>query len=805
MIKIPSQILTVLSVMFATMHLTAQHDYKCKNSYKSLDKFNPNFLYDSRSDSIDIIKQSIVLNITDFTNKTISGNCNTFIKAKVDNINNITLDLRGFTIDSVILSTGVPLSNAHIGEKLIINFNQPLMMNDSVEVKVYYGGATTPGSSFGGFYWQSGIAYNLGVGLDDIPHNMGRAWFPCFDNFVERALYDLHITVDTANKAVCGGVLDSVSWSGGNTHTFHWTMHQTVPTYLVSVAVGKYQFVNDLYTSQFYQNKPIQLAALASDTTNMKLSFVNLKQTIGHFENLFGPYLWDRVGYVLVPFNSGAMEHAMNITYPRSFALGNLTFETVMAHELSHHWFGDLITCETAEDMWINEGGAVFCEYIFLENVYNKAAALSALRKNHKRVLESAHVDDNGYWPISGVPQAETYGSTTYLKGANVIHSLRSYMGDAAFFDAIKNVMNEYQFKHINSFNLNEALNQYSGQNLDQFFTDWVYQPGFTSVNIDSFAVKPIGNQFEVKVYTRQKLKAANTFFKNLPIQITFKSSDWNEHNQTLVHSNELSVNTFTVPFQPEIIILNNNEGLAYAVTGNNYIIKNTGAQNNDYARVNLNTINVNDSAFVHAEMHWVSPDPIQPFMENTAISPGRFWKIDVIKKDGTQIDATFYYDGSNTNLGFENPIINQEDSVILLYRKNAGFPWIKWSDFTITKGLPTDKRGNITAKNVISGEFAIGSADFQVGIESLNSKNHQFLVFPNPANDCIRIKLKNNLFTNIRLDVLDINGKTVFSREFQNSSEMQIHTNNFGSGTYSIILYSGEEIIDSQKIVIAH
>lgn len=805
MVKSFVHILFVLPVVISSMDLAAQHDYKCKQTLKSLDKFNPNFLYDSRSDSIDVTRQSIFLNITDFTNKTITGNCNTLIKAKVDNINEITLDLRGFTVDSVLHSNGLPLSYSHIGEKLNITFNQPLMMNDSAELSIYYGGATTPGSSFGGFYWQSGIAYNLGVGLDDIPHNMGRAWFPCFDNFVERALYDLHITVDTVNKAVCGGVLDSVSWTGGSTHTFHWTMHQTVPTYLVSVAVGKYQFVNDLYVSSLYQNKPMQLAALGPDTMNMKNSFINLKSTLGHFENLFGPYLWDRVGYVLVPFNSGAMEHAMNIAYPRSFALGNLTFETVMAHELSHHWFGNLITCETAEDMWINEGGAVFCEYIFLENVYNKAASLAALRKNHKRVLESAHVDDSGYWPLSGVPQEHTYGSTTYLKGANVIHSLRSYMGDAAFFDAIKNTMNEYQFKHINSFNLNDALNQYSGQNLDQFFTDWIYQPGFTSVNIDSFTVKPVGGQFEVKVFTRQKLRAANTLYKNIPIQITFKSANWAENNQTLVHSNELSVNTFMVPFQPEIVILNNNDGLAWAVTGNNYILKNTGTQNNDYARVNLNTLSLNDSAFVHAEMHWVSPDPIQPFMTNTAISPRRFWKIDVIKKAGTEIAATFYYDGSNTNLGFENPIINQEDSVIMLYRKNAGSPWVKWQNFSISKGLPTDKRGNITANNIISGEYAIGAADFQVGLEPNNMKEQNFSVFPNPANEILTISMNNNQLQNISIDLMDINGKIVLSKNFQQSKTIQMNTQNLASGSYVLMLRSKEEILESQKIIIAH
>ena len=175
------------------------------------------------------------------------------------------------------------------------------------------------------------------------------------------------------------------------------------------------------------------LTALPGDTTNMKLSFTHLDEAMQAFEGRFGAYRWPKVGFSAVPFNAGAMEHATCIAYPKSLLDGTTNYETLMAHELSHHWWGDLVTCRTAEDMWLNEGWASFCEMLFTEALYGEEAYRDAVRDNHKDVLLYAHRSDGGRFPVSGIPLNITYGDHVYNKGADVARNLRSFMGDEDF------------------------------------------------------------------------------------------------------------------------------------------------------------------------------------------------------------------------------------------------------------------------------------------------------------------------------------------------------------------------------------
>jgi aminopeptidase N len=104
---------------------------------------------------------------------------------------------------------------------------------------------------------------------------------------------------------------------------------------------------------------PVEIAALASDTTLVKNCFTNLEIAFDYFEDSFGPYRWEKVGYSIVPFNSGAMEHATNISYPRPFIDNAGTYEAdLMAHELAHQWFGDMVTARCEPHHWLQESFA---------------------------------------------------------------------------------------------------------------------------------------------------------------------------------------------------------------------------------------------------------------------------------------------------------------------------------------------------------------------------------------------------------------------------------------------------------------
>ncbi len=192
-----------------------------------------------------------------------------------------------------------------------------------------------------GFYFTDYFAYNMGVGFEANPHSFGRAWFPCIDNFIDKALYDLYITTSPANRALCNGLLENQKTEKNGNIIWHWHTIHPLPAYLVSVTVSNYTLVKSKYNG-IRDTFPIVLAAPPKDTLKMVNSFVHLKSALKIFELAYGPQPFEKVGFTEVPFANGAMEHAGNIAYP-SFAIdGSIDHESVFVHELSHHWWGIL-------------------------------------------------------------------------------------------------------------------------------------------------------------------------------------------------------------------------------------------------------------------------------------------------------------------------------------------------------------------------------------------------------------------------------------------------------------------------------
>src|SRR5262249_54166 len=155
--------------------------------------------------------------------------------------------------------------------------------------------------------------------------------------------YDYHITTSDTNTAVCNGaLLDTIHHPDG-TITWHWRIDQPIPSYLAGISVGKYALVHETINGMNGQ-VPGQFAQPVQETTLTKNSFNHLPNAFSIFESDYGPYRWNKVGYVMVPYSNIAMEHATSITYPTDVLLGNTTYENLYAHELAHHWFGDLVT-----------------------------------------------------------------------------------------------------------------------------------------------------------------------------------------------------------------------------------------------------------------------------------------------------------------------------------------------------------------------------------------------------------------------------------------------------------------------------
>lgn len=765
-------------------------------------KIQHNKALNSRSDSIDILDYEINLDFTDFINKTISGNCEVTFTPKFNNINKIAFDLLKLNIDS-ISSQNTTLTYSYNDTLLTVNLPNTLSNNDTSTVKVYYHGSPQKDlSGWGGFYFDASYAFNLGVGFDANPHNYGRIWFPCFDNFVERSTYQFNIITDGGRYAHCNGYLDTNYVIGGDTIMNSWIMEEEIPTYLVCVAIGNYTTVHQTYNG-INNIIPVELVARAIDTTNMKNSFINLNNTLDAFESSYGPYRWNKIGFSLVPFSSGAMEHATNIAYPRNAANGSLNRESLMAHEFAHHWWGNLVTCETAEDMWINEGMASYSEHLFLEKVYDYKTAMAEVKNNHKTVLQFTHLHEGGYRAISGIPHEYTYGEHVYNKGASVAHNMRAYLGDSLFFVGLKSITNNYQFKSINSAQFRDELTNSTSIDMTDFFNNWVFSPGFSHFNIDSSIVLQNGGFFDVNLFIQQKLKGTNIYHTGTPLIISFYDNNWNKHIDTIVASGQYSNTIIQIPFNPVLILLNEDNKLNQARTDNQLIIYNTLNTDLSLSMVENITVNqVNDSALLQVEHHWVAPDSIKTNPNNFRISSNRYWSFSGILPNDFSATTRLNYDGRSTNGFLDLDLVPIDgDSIILLYRIDAHSDWDEYPYYTKTV-INNIAFGFVVIDSLQLGEYTFAVGETATGITEIKKDQKiQFKLYPNPADSFIWIEdlNSNKKYTT---QVFDLSGKVIYNGVLQFKTKLD--TSNWNSGTYILnIINNRNELIYNEKLIV--
>jgi len=263
-------------------------------------------------DSVDVIHYNIHLDITKLSSRTISGYTELTLTPKVESFDEFAIDLLKMNIDSIYLD-GQKHSGFSYNDTIIhINLSEQKLKGEEIKLQVFYNGSPKSDPQWGGFYMSNNYAYNIGVGMGSDPVCFGRTWFPCVDDFIDRALYDYYITITDNMEVVCGGVKVDEIDHADNTKTAHWKSNQRYPTYLASVAVGDYAVINDVYEG-VERDIPIQNYAYHDDSSGTVSSLRDLKQVMAIYEELFGPYRMDRIGYVTVPFGAGAMEHAMNI------------------------------------------------------------------------------------------------------------------------------------------------------------------------------------------------------------------------------------------------------------------------------------------------------------------------------------------------------------------------------------------------------------------------------------------------------------------------------------------------------------
>lgn len=745
------------------------------------------------SDTVDVLNYELHLTVTNLTQQIISGQAGIRFTTPLNGLSQLPLELKQLQADSVKTDNGITLAFTHSNERLLITMDQPVLAGDTGFVWVFYHGQPFH-EAWGGFHFSGSYAFNLGVGFESIPHNLGKTWFPCVDDFVDRAYYEYFIRVENTNTAVCGGLLQSVSPMADNTSIFHWKSDRTLPTYLASVAVGPYALVSDSVTAM-QSVIPVRYYVRPSDTTRARGSFVNLPEITGIFEEAFGPYPFQRIG--ITGTSLGAMEHAENIFYPNSSINGNLSNEWLYAHELSHMWFGNKVTCASDADMWLNEGWARWCETYYREKLYGTDEALENMRPLLRDVLQFMHTKEGGYRPLSPMPSEYTYGDNVYDKGGVTTHALRGYLCDSLFFGGIKAYLETFAYSPASSYDLRDALTQYSGIDMAGFFDFHVFGPGFNQFSVDSFNILPAGSDFDVEVFVKQRLKGTTVFAQNCRMELTFMNDAWQMETRRINFPGPHGSATLRLPFAPTFVMVDLFERAADATTDNYKTIKSTGLYDYPDTFFKIDVTQVYDSAFVRATHNWVPPDSLHILQPGLTLSDYRYWTIEGIFPEGFEATGRFFY---NRNASLDNNLlISSADSLVILYRPNAASDWLPVSFSRIGPW----QIGTIYVPQLRPGDYTLAVWDeVYVGSNLLQPEKKSLKVYPNPAKD--KVIIQTGMGVNGTITVRDTAGKLVYSASKTPATELlQWDCSGVMPGTYLVSFNTPEGSIESNKIVI--
>ena len=735
-------LLTCLSFGALLAQPTSYHS--CKNHHAQANlRYTPQELAQARavkerSDTFDIVHYDIELDVT--TNNRLRGITSVEFLAKMDNQAVLPLDLESLEVDSILDADGNVLAYQHLGSRLEITLPENYAAGTGSTVTVYYEGSpmTCP-SGFGGFYFEDGYAYNLGIGLQGEPHNFGRAWYPCFDNFVERASYDFRIITSNNKKAFASGLFEGVDTLADN--RLRWNYHHAdpLPTYLSSVAAADYAVHEGVHPGEA-ADIPYELIAKPNQLGTVVNNFENLGGAINALERWYGPYQWDKIGYVMT--SRGAMEHSMLIAYPDGTGAGNVDNTGLMSHELAHHWWGNYVSPRTAMDMWVKEGGAEYGYHLTVEEVYGQEAFIDVVRDNHSEVLRTAHVRDGGFYALSPMPQEQTYGVHTYNKGASVYHNLRGYLGDSLYQVATRYLLDKHAYGSVDAAAHQLAMEEGAGRDLSGFYDGWVLHPGFADYEIDQRSYQSAtGGGYELTLLIQQKQRATDHVHQDAPIQVTVWDADYNSYTTQVQSQGELTNVVLHVPVEPVSVQLNTFQLLNLGRTQGSAVLDEPGNFPGGGPQVDFEVLEAPTPALVNLVHHWVAPDEGPDPNPGLQLSRQHYWEMGGIWPTDFSAKAEFVYSRSSSNAYLDSDLTSTtEDSLILVYRPDGLSNWIEYPDYTKVKLAPSDGFGFIRLSTVLPGQYAFANGEVLVHSDTPTASQAALVAYPNPANDELQL-----------------------------------------------------------------
>jgi aminopeptidase N len=349
-------------------------------------------------------------------------------------------------------------------------------------------------------------------------------WCPTIDDPAQKTTNEFYITVPQKYVSLSNGLKLSEKKNTNGTRTDYWKMDLPHAPYLFFMGAGEFSIIKD----KAYKGKEVSYYVEKDQAKYAMGVFGNTPEMIKFFSEKLGvDYPWQKYSQIVArDYVSGAMENTTAVIHQetayqddRELADGN-SWEETIAHELFHHWFGDLVTAESWSNLTVNESFANYSEYLWDEYKYGKDYADAHNYSDMQGYMFGPGNTEKHLVRFHYKDEMEMFDGVSYNKGGRILHMLRNYLGDDAFFKSLQNYLNTNKFKAGEAHQLRLAFEEVSGKDLSWFFNQWYFGAGHPKLEISSNYTL---SKEEQTVTIAQTQKGDKVF--QLPIQI--KKENW--------------------------------------------------------------------------------------------------------------------------------------------------------------------------------------------------------------------------------------------------------------------------------------
>ncbi len=369
-------------------------------------------------------------------------------------------------------------------------------------------------------------------------------WFPCHDFPNEKLTTELIVTAPAGFEVCSNGrlvssdrvILVDESQTGERSLLAHvkWHYLQDKPhaNYLVTLVVGKFDVV-DVGTKAL----PMPVYVPPGRGRDVKATYGRTAAMVAHFGELLGePYAWDKYAQLVVcNFSNGGMENTSATSLYDTAIIGEKDLadhdlDGLISHELGHQWFGDLLTCNSWEHIWLNEGFATYMTALWMEHRDGVSAYQQSIRGSMDGIIANDKAGPDAVGMVSKIYEHpwETFRkpANPYGKGSSILHMLRVRLGDDLFFKGLRDFVQANKFKTVETVDLRNSFERVSGQSLEQFFTQWCYRPGVPELTVNADWNKE-KKALELTITQDQPIDGANPAFElSLPVVVRMGTTE---------------------------------------------------------------------------------------------------------------------------------------------------------------------------------------------------------------------------------------------------------------------------------------